>query len=128
MSPDEKAIRQVVADWMAAAQANDLDQLGALMADDVVFLRPGHAPLKGRDSFLALSRQNQAKVRVEGRAEPQEICVEGSLAYLWNRLELTITPLDGGPAFAKGGDILSVFRKLPSGRWVLARDANLFAQ
>jgi uncharacterized protein (TIGR02246 family) len=41
MSDDERQIRQLVATWMAATRAGDLDTVLSLMAEDVVFLRAG---------------------------------------------------------------------------------------
>jgi uncharacterized protein (TIGR02246 family) len=38
MQTDEQAIRQLVADWMAATRAGDLPAVLRLMADDVVFM------------------------------------------------------------------------------------------
>ena len=35
------------------------------------------------------------------------------------------TPLQGGVTTRREGNVLSVFRKEPDGRWVLFRDANL---
>jgi ketosteroid isomerase-like protein len=41
-----------------------------------------------------------------------------------NHLKITITPPDGN-VIKKAGYVLSILRKEPEGRWVLARDANL---
>jgi uncharacterized protein (TIGR02246 family) len=127
MSPDEKAIRQLVADWMAASLANDIDKLGTMLAEDVIFFRAGQPPMKGRETFLKLARENKNKMRVHGKAETQEVQVAGDVAYMWNRLSITITPHDGGAPITRTGETLSVLRKQPGGRWVLARDANLLS-
>jgi uncharacterized protein (TIGR02246 family) len=41
MEPDEGEIRWVVATWMTATKAGDIEAVVALMADDVVFLIAG---------------------------------------------------------------------------------------
>jgi uncharacterized protein (TIGR02246 family) len=125
MSPDEKAIRQLVQDWMRASLAHNFDALGRMMADDVVFLRAGCPMLRGRENFLSLARANQNKLSVEGRAETLEVHIDGKLAHMWNRLSITITPKDGSAPFTKAGDTMSLLRKEPDGRWVLVRDVNL---
>ena len=51
--------------------------------------------------------------------------VEGSLAYCWNQLTVSIEPLSGGDAMTRSGAVLSVFRKQANGSWQLMRDANL---
>lgn len=48
MRLDERAIREVHSTWVGAVNAGDLVRLLTLMADDVVFLNPGQAPV-GRD-------------------------------------------------------------------------------
>ena len=50
MGLDEQAIREVHSAWIDAVNVGDLGHLLTLMADDVVFLNPGQAPL-GRDGF-----------------------------------------------------------------------------
>ena len=41
MSSDEQEIRNLVATWMAATKAGDIERVLSLMAEDVVFLLPG---------------------------------------------------------------------------------------
>jgi len=125
MSPDEKAIRQVVIDWMNASKAGDVAKLGTLMAEDVVFLRAGCPPMQGREAFMTSFKQMKG-VKIDGTAEPQEVHVEGNMAYMWNRLNSQVTPPQGAP-IVKKGDVLTVYRKQPNGNWVLARDANLLS-
>jgi ketosteroid isomerase-like protein len=38
---------------------------------------------------------------------------------------LPVTATEKGARTARQGHVLSVFRKSPSGKWLLARDANL---
>ena len=45
MSTDEQQIRALVATWMQATQAGDVDTVLDLMTDDVVFLVPGRPPI-----------------------------------------------------------------------------------
>ncbi len=47
MDRDEQEIRQLVVTWMAATKAGDIDTVLSLMAEDVVFLVPGQAPMRG---------------------------------------------------------------------------------
>jgi hypothetical protein len=46
--------------------------------------------------------------------------------YCWTHLTVRMVALAaGGDAPTRTGSTLSIFRKQPSGAWVLARDANL---
>ena len=124
MDTDEQAIRATQAAWLDATAKGDLSRLLPLMAEDVVFLQPGRQPF-GRDEFAALFSAGLQQVRISCAGELEEVVVVGDAAYARARLSASVTPLAGGEARHLAGYTLSVFRKLPDGRWVLARDANL---
>jgi uncharacterized protein (TIGR02246 family) len=46
------AIRELIATWMRASMAGDVDTILSLMADDVVFMVAGQEPF-GEDAFAA---------------------------------------------------------------------------
>jgi uncharacterized protein (TIGR02246 family) len=125
MSDDVRAIRDLVATWMAASQAGDVETVLGLMADDVVFMLPGREPF-GKQAFAAAS-QSMKNVRFEGTCDIREIAVLGDWAYLRNYLTVTVTP-PGGEPVRRSGYTLTILRKQPSGKWVLARDANLLTK
>jgi uncharacterized protein (TIGR02246 family) len=122
---DRQQIRDLISTWIEASSKNDLDTVLTLMAEDVVFLRPGQPPMRGREAFAAASRASAGQIRVEGKSDIQEIQIMGDHAYAWNFLTITITLAQGGTPKHLAGHVLSVFRKGADGRWVLLRDANL---
>ena len=127
MPSDEQQIRDLVATWMAATKNGDTATVLSLMADDAVFLRPGHPPMRKPE----FERQAQAQAgkdapRIDGQSEIQELQVHGDLAYAWTHLVVTMAPKDG-QAIRREGPTLTVYRK-ERGRWVLARDANMLAK
>lgn len=128
MTDDEREIRELVATWMEATRAGDVDTVLSLMAEDVVFLVTGHPPMIGRDAFAEAARPeaSQQAPRFDGRSEIQELRVLGDWAYMWARLSVTVTPPGGAPPMKRAGHTLTVLRK-ESGRWLLARDANMLA-
>ena len=127
MSKDEREIRELVATWLTASKAGDVDTVLGLMTDDVVFLVPGRAPMR-KQEFAALSRvpAGTAPPKIDGRSEIQEIVVDGDLAFMWTKLSMVMTP-PGGQPIERAGHTLSVLKRV-HGRWLLARDANLLAQ
>ncbi len=125
MTKDERAIRELVATWMAASKRGDTDTVLSLMADDVVFMIPGREPF-GKEAFAAAAR-SMTDLRIEGASEIQEIEVLGDWAYLRNRLNITVTPAGGQAMLKRSGYTLSILRKEKDGRWLLVRDANLLA-
>jgi uncharacterized protein (TIGR02246 family) len=126
---DEQAIRNLISTWLKLTVAGDVDAILQLMAEDVVFLRPGQPPMKGREAFAAGLRAALPQVSIQGTADIQEIQVFGNFAYCWNQLTVTMTPRSGNqPAKRHNGNILSIFRKEPAGNWVIWRDANMLAE
>jgi len=121
---DERAIRELIDQWMAASRAGDTATVLSLMTDDVVFMVPGREPF-GKVEFAAASQGMQG-VHVDGKAEIRELQVLGGWAYLRSYLEVTVTP-PGGKAVTRTGYTLTICRKQPDGRWLLARDANLLS-
>jgi uncharacterized protein (TIGR02246 family) len=123
MGPDHRAIRELHSSWIEAVNAGDLARLLPLMADDVAFLSPGQAPV-GRDAFSANFSAAHRRVRVQCRSELEEVVVVGQVAYTRSRDALSVTPHGGGEATQFAGHRMTVYRKQPDGRWVLARDAH----
>lgn len=122
MDAEEQAIRALVDTWLAASQAGDFAGVLKLMADDVVFLTPGREPF-GKKEFAAASKAMKG-LRLEGEREIVELEVLGNWAWMRARLRVKITPPEGAPT-VRSGHTLTIFRKEPSGAWVIARDANL---
>jgi len=122
LSEDERAIRELVDSWMDASRRGDTATVLDLMTDDVLFMTPGREPF-GKDTFRQSSKAMR-DVRIEGRAEIQEIEVLGDRAWIRNHIDLTLTPAEGEP-LKRSGYTLTILRKGDDGRWRLFRDANL---
>jgi uncharacterized protein (TIGR02246 family) len=121
---DEQAILDLMATWMRASAAGDLEAVLPLMAEDVVFLTAGQPPMRRAD-FVAGFQGLIKTHRIEGKSDVQEIQVSGDMAYCWSRLTVTMVPLEAGAAMVREGHVLTVLRRKPDGGWVIARDANL---
>jgi uncharacterized protein (TIGR02246 family) len=121
---DEQAIRDLVRTWLRASAAGELDQVLALMSDDVVFLTPGQKPF-GKEAFASAARASHGKVRIDAESAVQEVQVAGDLAFCRTRLSVAVAPAEGGETKRLTRHTLSVLRKQPDGRWLLVRDANL---
>jgi len=123
MGSDERAIREVHATWIDAVNAGDLARLLGLMADDVMFLNPGRAPF-GRDGFPAGFTTAHQQSWIRCISELDEVVVVGEVAYTLCRDSLSVTPRAGGKATELAGHRITIYRKQPDGRWLLARDAH----
>jgi uncharacterized protein (TIGR02246 family) len=128
MADDKQAIRDLIKTWTRASAEGDLARILTLMDEDVVFLREGSPPMRGREAFADQFKQAIEKVRIEAHSDLQEIEVSGDMAYSWNQLSVTMEPLQGGEPIRRSGPVLTIFRKKADGSWVLSRDANLLAE
>ena len=120
---DEQQIRALIAKWMEVSKSGDVDARMNLITEDVVFLIPGNPPMR-RDDFAAASKAMEGKVQIDGKAEVQEVTVQGDVAICWTRLEVSVTPLAGGETMRRAGNTLTVFRRGTDGQWRIWRDAN----
>ena len=123
MGSDKREIREVHSTWISAVNAGDLVRLLTLMADDVVFLNPGQAPI-GRDGFSANFSAAHQQVRIRCGSDLEEVVVVGEVAYTLSRDSLSVIPRAGAEAVRLAGHRITVYRKQPDGRWLLARDAH----
>ena len=127
MQSDEQEIQQLVATWMAATKAGDVETVLSLMADDVVFLVPGQPVMRKADFAAAARAQSGPEApKFDGTSEIQEIQIVGDWAFMWAKLTVVATLPGGGKPMTRAGHTLSIFKK-QSGKWVLARDANMLA-
>lgn len=119
---DERAIRALVADFLRAAEAHDVAAMLGMMSDDAVFQIPGAAPF-GKDAFATFAGGARAsRIKVES-SRLEELAVLGDWAFGRTHLALEITPPEGGPQ-RRIGHTLSIFKRGPQGKWLLARDSN----
>jgi uncharacterized protein (TIGR02246 family) len=123
MRSDEQEIHEVHSTWIDAVNSGDLVRLRTLMADDVVFINPGRAPF-GRDGFSVGFTDAHQRVRIRCISKLEEVVVVGEVAYTRSRDTLSVTPRAGGEATQLAGHRMTVYRRHPDGRWLLARDAH----
>jgi uncharacterized protein (TIGR02246 family) len=126
MTSDEQAIRDLISTWLSASAAGDTATVLKLMSVDVVFIRQGQPPMRGRDAFAA-SQTALKDFQLDAKSDIRELQVSGDFAYCWSYLTVVATPLKGGTPMKRAGDVLSIFRKQPDGAWTLHRDANLLS-
>lgn len=122
MTDDEKAIRKLVDDWMAATKAGDKETVLDLVADDVVFLTPS-APPFGKKEFAGAQGGGDMP-EIDGKSDIIEMEVFGDRAWIRNRIEVAVTPAGGGETKKMSGQTLTLLRKEEDGKWRLFRDAN----
>jgi uncharacterized protein (TIGR02246 family) len=127
MTNDERQIRLLVATWMAATKAGDVEKVLSLMADDAVFLLPGQPVMRKADFAVAARTQAGADApQIDGVSEIQEIRVFGDWAFMWTKLKVVVEMPGQAKSMTRAGHTLTILHKC-DGKWLLARDANLLA-
>src|SRR5947209_3140929 len=114
---DEQAIRELVAEWMRATEAGDIDSIMDLIADDVVFMVPGQPPF-GKEQFRTGSQQMK-NFRTEVESKIAEVKVAGEWGWFRSHLNVAFTPNNGGRTMRRSGYVLTIVRKRQDGRWEL---------
>ena len=127
MSDDEQAIRALIARWIAATRAGDVDAVLSLMAPDAVFLMAGQPPMIGREAFARSLRSVLADHTIESSSEVDEVAISGDMAWCRTRLSVTVTPKHGAQPMQRSGHTLTIMRKGSDGKWLLTRDANMLS-
>src|SRR5678816_405684 len=87
MQTDEQQIRALVATWMAATKAGDVETVLGLMTEDAVFLVPGK-PAMRKSEFAAAARAKATgnAPTFDGSSDIQEVQVSGDWAFMWSKL------------------------------------------
>jgi ketosteroid isomerase-like protein len=78
----------------------------------------------GRDGFSAVFSSAHQQARIQCVSDLEEVVVVGEVAYTRSRDSLFVTPRAGGKATQMAGHRITVYRKHPDCRWLLARDAH----
>ncbi len=126
MGSDERAIREFHSTWVDAVNSGDLARVLVLATDDVAFLTPGEECL-GQDGFSTKFSAAHQQLRIRCASELMEVVIVGEVAYTRSRDSLIVSPRAGGGESRLAGDRLTIYRKQPDGRWLLARDANVLS-
>jgi uncharacterized protein (TIGR02246 family) len=124
MNEDQQAIRKVISDWLDASARGDYAALDPLMHDEIVFLTAGNEPF-GKEQFRAAFSAMVEEIDIAAEFKVNEIEIHGDIATAWIFLKITITPKGALQGLERQGNILSVYKRSPSGQWQLWRDANL---
>lgn len=123
---EEKTIRLLVDQWLAASKDGDFDKAMSLIHPQAQFLVPGMGTqtMDGRPFAEAATADfGDTKVSMDNGLE--EIQIMGDWAYVWVTTSLQFESANGDPS-KMAGHSLSVLKK-EDGRWLIFRDANTLA-
>lgn len=119
----EAAIRATDAQWLAAAQAHDLERTLSFWSDDVIMMQPGTPTMVGKE---AVRRYVAAAFAIPGFSitwvtEHVWVAKSGELAYATGSDEIHMTSADGKPVI-EHNKAVAIWRRQADGAWKCAVD------
>lgn len=118
---DRQAIAAVSAQFQAAENAGNVEQMVPLFADDLVILSPNAPELSGADRIAAAMRAFHEAFTVQVEYTSQEIVAFGDWGFDRGTEHFTLTPKSGGAPFSVNGKYLWLYRRQPDGSWKQSR-------
>jgi uncharacterized protein (TIGR02246 family) len=125
VAPGEKELREALAAWLRATDADDAEALLPLVALDAVFLAPGRAPVEGREAWKSAREPRPGGVHFH--CDVQQVAAYGEAGHAWGEVALVIPAAEGAPEIRVEGHTMWLFRKDAAGRWLMAREARMLA-
>jgi uncharacterized protein (TIGR02246 family) len=119
---DEKAIRDLDAAWVKAAQAKDADKASSFYADDASVLPPGSPMVTGRANIRGVWGSLMATPGYAISFAPTKIVVSkaGDMAYDIGTTSLTMNDAKGQPVTSIGKYVVAWEKR--GGQWKAVAD------
>jgi uncharacterized protein (TIGR02246 family) len=121
---DEKAIRELEAQWVKDFAAKDLDKDMSHYTDDASFLLTDMPIVNGRDAIRGIHKGMLADPAwtVNFSAAKVEVAKSGDLAYSQGAYTMTSTNPKTKKTATEKGKYITVFKKQPDGAWKAQQD------
>ena len=119
---DRGALEVLRREHVEGVNARDADAVLGGMAEDVVYLAPGLAPVVGRDSLGVIIRAVYQQIQPGITMTPVDVAIQGNEAVEWGCLGGRILPLEGGDAIPNDGKYVFVYRWRDDTGWKITRD------
>jgi ketosteroid isomerase-like protein len=118
----EQALRDLDAQWSAAAGAKDLDKTVSYYSDDAIVLPP-NAPAATTEEAIRSVWKNDLAIAssVSWKATRVEVAKSGDMAYVSGTYEVIMTDASGKPVNDRG-KYLEVWEKQINGTWKCGAD------
>lgn len=118
----EQALRDLDAQWSAAAAAKDVDKIVSFYSDDAIVLPPNMAAVTTKDAIRALWKEEiENATSVSWKATRVEVANSGDMAYVSGTYEVTMKDTTGKPV-TDHGKYLEVWEKKADGTWKCGAD------
>lgn len=124
LAGDEQTLRDLDAQWSAAAAAKDVDKTISYYSDDATVLAPKTPAVTTKEGIRKLwaTLFGSPGMSISWSAPKVEIAKSGDMAYVIGTYEMTLNDAAGKPTKDRG-KYLEVFEKGPDGTWRCGADA-----
>lgn len=119
----EQALRDLDAQWSAAAAAKDLDKTVSYYSDDAIVMPPNAASATTKEAIRSAWQEMLARpgAGISWKATKVEVAKAGDLAYVSGTYEDTMTDASGQPV-KDHGKYVEIFKKQADGTWKVVAD------
>ena len=118
----EKALRDLDAQWSAAAAAKDLNKTVSYYSTDAVVMPPNAPSATTKETFRNIWKDMIASASsVSWKATRVEVAKSGDMAYVSGTYEVTVNDASGKPVNDRG-KYLEVWKKQADGKWKCGAD------
>jgi len=118
---DRRAIAAVTAQFQAAENAGNVEQMLPLFADDMIIMSPNAPAFSGSDRIEAATRAFYDAFTVQIEYTSEEIAVFGDWGFDRGTERFTMTPKSGGAPISVNGKYLWIYRRQSDGSWKQSR-------
>jgi uncharacterized protein (TIGR02246 family) len=119
----EKALRDLDAQWSAAAEAKDLDKTVSYYAEDAIVMPPNASAATTKEAIRSAWKEmlTSPGAAISWKATTVEVAKAGDLAYVSGTYEETMTDASGKPVKDRG-KYVELFKKQADGTWKVVAD------
>jgi uncharacterized protein (TIGR02246 family) len=119
----EKALRDLDAQWSAAAGAKDLDKTVSFYSDDAVVMPPNAPSATTKEAIRSAWKEmlTTPGAAISWKTTKVEVEKSVDLAYVSGTYEETMTDASGKPVNDRG-KYVEIFKKQPDGTWKAVAD------
>jgi ketosteroid isomerase-like protein len=119
----EQALRDLDAQWSAAAGAKDLDKTVSYYAEGAIVMPPNASAATTKEAIRSVWKEmlTTPGAAISWKATKVEVAKSGDLAYVSGTYEETITDASGKPVNDRG-KYVEIFKKQPDGTWKAVAD------
>jgi len=119
----EKALRDLDAQWSAAAAAKDVDKTVSYYAEDAIVMPPNASAATTKEAIRSAWKEmlTSPGAAINWRATTVEVAKAGDLAYVSGTYEAAMTDANGKPVKDRG-KYVEIFKKQADGTWKVIAD------